>query len=54
MLQRFDLFVGPTSVGRYGVGVFGTHNVANTAAAVALAVEGFGLPVREFAMKLAN
>jgi UDP-N-acetylmuramate: L-alanyl-gamma-D-glutamyl-meso-diaminopimelate ligase len=54
VLQRFDLFVGPTSVGRYGVGIFGAHNVANTAAAIALAVEGFGLPVREVAMKLAN
>jgi UDP-N-acetylmuramate: L-alanyl-gamma-D-glutamyl-meso-diaminopimelate ligase len=54
VLQRFDLFVGPTSVGRYGVGVFGAHNVANTVAAIALAVEGFGLPVREVAMKLAN
>jgi UDP-N-acetylmuramate: L-alanyl-gamma-D-glutamyl-meso-diaminopimelate ligase len=54
VLQKFDLFVGPTSVGRYGVGVFGTHNVANAVAAVALAVEGFGLPVREVAMRLAN
>ncbi len=54
VLQRFDLFVGPTSVGRYGVGIFGTHNVANTVAAIALAVEGFGLPVREVAMRLAN
>lgn len=54
VLQRFDLFVGPTSVGRYGVGIFGTHNVANAVAAVALAVEGFGLPVREVAMRMSN
>lgn len=54
VLQRFDLFVGPTSVGRYGVGVFGTHNVANAAGAIALVVEGFGLPVREVAMRLSN
>lgn len=50
--QKFDLFVGPTSVGRYMVGIFGTHNVANTVGAIALAVEGFGLPVREVAMRL--
>jgi UDP-N-acetylmuramate: L-alanyl-gamma-D-glutamyl-meso-diaminopimelate ligase len=50
--QRFDLFVGPTSVGRYLVGVFGTHNVANAVGAIALAVEGFGLPVREVARHL--
>lgn len=54
VLQRFDLFVGPTSVGRYGVGVFGTHNVANAVGAIALAVEGFGLPVREVAMRLSS
>ncbi|MBI2390676.1 MAG: UDP-N-acetylmuramate:L-alanyl-gamma-D-glutamyl-meso-diaminopimelate ligase [Deltaproteobacteria bacterium] len=53
-LQKFDLFVGPTIVGRYGVGVFGAHNVANTIGAVALAVEGFGLPVREVCMRLAR
>jgi len=50
--QKFDLFVGPTSVGRYLVGIFGTHNVANAVGAIALAVEGFGLPVREVAMRL--
>jgi UDP-N-acetylmuramate: L-alanyl-gamma-D-glutamyl-meso-diaminopimelate ligase len=54
VLQRFDLFVGPTSVGRYGVGVFGTHNVANAAGAIALAIEGFGLPVRDVAMRMSN
>ncbi len=48
-VQPFDLFVGPSSAGRFGVGVFGAHNVANATAAIALAVEGFGLPVRETA-----
>lgn len=51
--QRFDLFVGPSNAGRFGVGVFGTHNVANAVAAIALAVEGFGAPVRETCAKLA-
>ncbi len=52
--QRFDLFVGPSNAGRFGVGVFGTHNVANAVAAIALAVEGFGAPVRETCAKLAS
>lgn len=53
-VQPFDLFVGPSSAGRFGVGVFGVHNVANALAALALAVEGFGLPVRETAGALAS
>jgi UDP-N-acetylmuramate: L-alanyl-gamma-D-glutamyl-meso-diaminopimelate ligase len=53
-VQRFDLFVGPTSAGRFGVGAFGTHNVANALATIALAAEGFGLPVRDVASKLPN
>jgi UDP-N-acetylmuramate: L-alanyl-gamma-D-glutamyl-meso-diaminopimelate ligase len=52
--QPFDLFVGPSSAGRFGVGVFGVHNVTNAVAALALAVEGFGLPVRETAGALAS
>jgi UDP-N-acetylmuramate: L-alanyl-gamma-D-glutamyl-meso-diaminopimelate ligase len=52
--QPFDLFVGPSSAGRFGVGVFGVHNVANALAALAIAVEGFGLPVRETAGALAS
>ncbi|MGZ3454028.1 MAG: UDP-N-acetylmuramate--L-alanine ligase [Polyangiales bacterium] len=54
VVQRFDMFVGPTSAGRFGVGAFGTHNVGNALAAIALAVEGFGLPVRDVASKLPN
>lgn len=50
--QRFDLFVGPTSAGRFGVGVFGTHNIGNALAVIAVAAEAFGLPVREVASKL--
>ena len=52
-VQPFDLFVGPTSAGRFSLGVFGAHNVANALAAIALAVEGFGVRVRDLAPALA-
>ena len=53
-VQPFDLFVGPTSAGRFSLGVFGVHIVANALAAIALAVEGFGLRVRDLAPALAS
>lgn len=51
VLQPFDLFVGPSSAGRFGVGVFGPHNVGNALAAIAVASEAFQLPVRETATR---
>ncbi len=51
VLQPFDLFVGPSSAGRFGVGVFGAHNVANALAAIAVTSEAFHLPVRETATR---
>ncbi len=51
-VQPFDLFVGPTSAGRFGVGVFGVHNVSNALAAIAAAAEAFGVPARDAARAL--
>jgi UDP-N-acetylmuramate: L-alanyl-gamma-D-glutamyl-meso-diaminopimelate ligase len=51
-IQPFELFGGPSFVGRYALSVFGVHNVGNAVAALAAAVEGFGLPVREIAARL--
>ena len=52
-VQPFDLFVGPTSAGRFSLGVFGVHNVCNALGALALAVEVCGVRVRDVASKLA-
>ncbi len=51
-VQPFDLFVGPTSAGRFGAGIFGVHNISNVVAALALAAEMFGVRVRDAAGKL--
>ena len=53
-VQPFDLFVGPSSAGRFGLGIFGAHNVGNALAAIALCVELFGLRVRDVAPRLAS
>jgi len=51
-VQSFDLFVGPTSAGRFGIGIFGTHNVSNAVAALSLAAEMLAVPVREVSHRL--
>jgi UDP-N-acetylmuramate: L-alanyl-gamma-D-glutamyl-meso-diaminopimelate ligase len=51
-VQSLDLFVGPSSAGRFGVGIFGTHNVSNTVGALALAAEMFAVPVRDMMHRL--
>ena len=45
--QPFDLFVGGSYCGRVASPLFGEHNVRNVIAALALAAEGAGRPVRE-------
>jgi UDP-N-acetylmuramate: L-alanyl-gamma-D-glutamyl-meso-diaminopimelate ligase len=52
--QPFDLFVGPTSGGRFSLGVFGIQNVSNGLAAIAMAAEFLGIPTREAAQHLAR
>jgi UDP-N-acetylmuramate: L-alanyl-gamma-D-glutamyl-meso-diaminopimelate ligase len=52
--QPFDLFVGPTSAGRFGLGVFGVQNVSNGLAAIAMAAEFLRIPTREAAQHLAR
>jgi UDP-N-acetylmuramate: L-alanyl-gamma-D-glutamyl-meso-diaminopimelate ligase len=53
-VQPYDLFVGPTSAGRFSLGIFGVHNVGNALAAIALAAEMLQVRVRDVAPKLAS
>jgi UDP-N-acetylmuramate: L-alanyl-gamma-D-glutamyl-meso-diaminopimelate ligase len=51
-LQAFDLFFGGSSCGRVSSPLAGAHNVANALAALAMAAEGAGAPVRDLTRAL--
>jgi UDP-N-acetylmuramate: L-alanyl-gamma-D-glutamyl-meso-diaminopimelate ligase len=42
--QRFDLYAGGISVGRFSMRIPGAHNVRNAVMALAACAEGFGVP----------
>jgi UDP-N-acetylmuramate: L-alanyl-gamma-D-glutamyl-meso-diaminopimelate ligase len=46
-MQEFDLYIGGVACGRMRTSSPGTHNVRNAVAAIAVAAEGYGCPVRE-------
>jgi UDP-N-acetylmuramate: L-alanyl-gamma-D-glutamyl-meso-diaminopimelate ligase len=52
--QTFDLFVGGSSCGRFGLRVPGSHNVRNAIAAIAACASGFGASVADARANLAS
>jgi UDP-N-acetylmuramate: L-alanyl-gamma-D-glutamyl-meso-diaminopimelate ligase len=51
-LQPFDLFFGGSACGRVSSPLAGRHNVANAVAALAMAAEGAGAPLRDLTRAL--
>ena len=45
--QAFELFVGGVASGRFAVALNGAHNVSNAIAAIAVAAQGFGVPINQ-------
>ncbi len=45
--QGFELFVGGVASGRFAVALHGAHNVSNAIAAMAVAMQGFGVPIQQ-------
>ena len=43
--QAFELFAGGVASGRFAVRLSGAHNVRNAIAAIAVAAQGFGVPI---------
>ncbi len=52
--QGFDLYIGGTSAGRFGLPPPGRHNVRNALAALAAAAQGYGLGLAELRASLAR
>ena len=52
--QVFDLFAGGVAAGRVALPVPGTHNVRNALAALAAAVQGYGVPLKTAVAALAT
>ncbi len=50
----FDLFVGGVAAGRFSSPLSGRHNLRNTVAALAAAVQGYGVSVRSLVEPLAS
>ena len=45
--QAFELFVGGVASGRFAIRLSGRHNVSNAVAALAVAAQGFGVPINQ-------
>ncbi len=45
--QAFELFAGGVATGRFAIRLHGAHNVANAVASLAVAAQGFGVPINQ-------
>jgi UDP-N-acetylmuramate: L-alanyl-gamma-D-glutamyl-meso-diaminopimelate ligase len=45
--QAFELFVGGVASGRFAMALNGAHNVSNAVASIAVAAQGFGVPIHQ-------